>query len=269
MSTKDLIEINNSDWRAWFLYRKNKSNSPRSISRGLSALKSFFSFLIDEKIIKSHEILISKPPKISKKLPRPLQSGQIIEILKEFSSIKQTDWVVHRDKAILVLIYSVGLRISEALNLKLSDLSSRNGFIEIVGKGGKAREVPLLNDVRDVIDGYLEKIPFKIQNPSKERYLFLNKFGDRLSASSVQKIVKESRRILNFSENITPHSFRHSCASHIMEKSGDIRGIQELLGHSRLTSTQIYTEISRKYLTEVYDKFHPFSRKKSTITSED
>lgn len=255
----DIIGISISDWRAWILLRKNNNNKTRSIARGLSALKSLISFLVEKKVIENHAILSVKPPKIEKTLPRPLSIAQVNEILHSFLELKKTDWLVMRDKALVVLIYSVGLRISEALSLNINDIKNSDGFLNIKGKGNKYRSVPLLQEVKSIIDSYTSMLPFQFDNSSP---LFFNRFGERISASAIQKIIKASRRLLHLSETVTPHALRHTCASHIMEKSGDIRGIQELLGHSSLSSTQIYTDISKKHMTDVYDKFHPMSSKK-------
>ena len=257
ISLSSILDVSISDWRAWVLFRKNEHTKSRSIARELSALKSWFSFLIERKIIGNHVMLSVKPPKTNKTLPRPLSIPQINSILASLSTIKQTDWIVMRDKAIVVLVYSVGLRISEALSINIKDIQNTE-YINIKGKGSKYRLVPLIKEVSDILAQYIGMIPFCIEENTP---LFLNKFGERLSASAVQKIIKVSRRKLNLAENVTPHALRHTCASHIMEKSGDIRGIQELLGHSSLSSTQIYTAISKKHITDIYDKFHPMSKR--------
>ena len=175
------------------------------------------------------------------------------------SDIKQTDWIIKRDKALLALIYSVGLRISEALNLNRDDISNVNNQITILGKGHKLRVVPIVCSIKEAIFDYLNDCKFKDAIP-----LFVSNRGNRLTASAVQKLIKKSRELLGFSEKVTPHALRHSCATHLMEHSGDLRGIQELLGHSSIASTQIYADVAKKYIATVYDQCHPLSQKHSS-----
>jgi integrase/recombinase XerC len=238
--------------RAWILYRKNKGDNPRSISRGISAIKNLHKFMLNNKIIKKSEILNMKSPKISRTLPRPLTVSQLNGILSSIYDIKQTGWIVKRDISLLTLIYSVGLRVSEALSIKRSDIQCSS--LNITGKGGKTRIVPILDCVRKVLYDYIDSCPYSVE------YLFVNRFGKQLNQTSVQKLLQKSRRLLSLSEKVTPHSLRHTCATHIMENSGDLRGIQELLGHSSINSTQIYADVTKKYLTEVYEKCHPLSK---------
>ena len=253
-SMNELNNLSKTDIRAWFLSRKNAGESTKTISRGLSAVKSFIKFLIKEKQLENSVVLSIKPPKIEKSLPRPLNMSQINDIIASVSYVKKTNWIVKRDKALLALIYSVGLRISEALSLNKDALFSSTGSSVISGKGGKTRLVPIIDPVRRVIQEYLQACPF-----ADAIALFVNTRGERLSSSSVQKLVKKSRRLLGLSDKVTPHALRHSCATHLMENTGDLRSIQELLGHSSISSTQIYADVAKKYIAEIYDKCHPLS----------
>lgn len=258
INIEEFKKLTRSDIRAWFLNRRNNNETPRTISRGLSATKSFFKFLIKEQIISGTDIVSIKPPKTEKSLPRPLNISQINGLIDSISDIKQTEWIVQRDKALLALIYSVGLRLSEALSLNRSDILDSQGAISVLGKGGKIRRVPLIESIHNVILDYLKSCKF-----NSTEALFVNNRGKRLTASSVQKLIKRSRQLLALSNNVTPHSLRHSCATHLMENSGNLRGIQELLGHSSISSTQIYADVAKKYIAEIYDKCHPLSRKNS------
>lgn len=259
------INIDKQIIRSWFLHRRNKENSSRSISRGLSALKNLFSFLLERNIIKDHEILYMKSPKISKSLPRPLDISSLSNLIESVSDVKQTSWIVKRDKSILILIYSVGLRISEALSINIFDFTHCGDFITIHGKGSKYRNVPIIEPVRTLINDYIKENPFiSNENIDKNTPLFVNKNGERLNPCSVQKLVKKIRKLLGLSDSVTPHALRHTAATHIMEQSGDLRSVQELLGHSSVSSTEIYTEVSNKYISDVYDKTHPFADKKSS-----
>ncbi len=253
------LKLDKNIIRSWFLYRKNNHDTSKTISRGLSALKNLLLFLIDINLIKDSEIIHMRSPKIEKTLPRPLNIDDINNIIDSISDIKQTPWIIKRDKSLLILIYSVGLRLSESLSINYLDfINSQNGFLEIIGKGMKYRNVPILKPVYNIVLDYIKLCPF-FKNPNKNTPLFMNKNGERLGSSSVQKIIKKSRELLNMSESVTPHAFRHSFATHVMEKSGDLRSIQEILGHSSISSTQIYTEVSSRHLSEIYDKCHPLS----------
>jgi integrase/recombinase XerC len=211
---------------------------------------------VQSNLIQNSDVLNFRNPKIQKSLPRPMAIADINALSSTIGAVKITDWIVRRDEALIVLIYSIGLRISEAINIKRNQYLCSSGFLEILGKGGKTRSVPIIDRIRKVIDLYLELSIF----PDSE-YLFVNRFGNRLTSSAVQRTVKKVREILNLSNTVTPHALRHSCATHLMESCGDIRSIQELLGHSSLATTQIYTNIAQKYISAVYDKCHPLSRK--------
>jgi integrase/recombinase XerC len=254
-----IADITRQIVRAWILYRKNKGDNMRSISRGLSAIKSLHGFMLREQLMDSSAILHMKSPKTQKTLPRPMSISHLNDICNGPDLIRKTPWIVKRDISLFVLLYSVGLRIGEALSLNKRDivgLSEGNrdgGSVVINGKGGKARSVPIMENVLDLLNAYVKMCPFD------EEPLFVNRFGDRLHVTSAQKLVKKLVRLLGLPGNITPHSFRHTCATHIMENSGDLRGVQELLGHKSLNSTQIYADITGRYIVETYDKCHPFA----------
>ena len=248
------LDLKKGDIRSWFLSRKNKNDSAKTLSRGLSSIKSFMKYLIETKNLYDSEIFNMKPPKVEKGLPRPIPINKINDILDSISDIKQTPWIIKRDRSLLVLIYSVGLRINEALSLNKSDIFNSNDFINVIGKGSKTRSVPLIKTIKDSIIDYIKSSDF----PDSEA-LFVNRFGERLSASAVQKLVKKSRNLLGLSDSVTPHALRHSCATHLMENDGDLRSVQELLGHSSISSTQIYADVAKKYISDIYDKCHPMS----------
>jgi integrase/recombinase XerC len=247
--------IRRQDLRSWFLERINKRHSSKSIARGLSAIKCFFKFMIDLKLMEDHPVMVMRPPKVGKSLPRPLTVDQVNTLINSVKEYKKTGWMRARDEALLVLTYSVGLRISEVLGIKLSDISITSSFINITGKGGKVRSVPLINKVKNIILQYVNSRPSNMET----EFLFVNKSGARLSASAIQKLVRRIRRSNKMPETITPHALRHTCATHIMENSRDIRGVQDLLGHSSISSTQIYADVSSKYISDIYDNYHPMS----------
>ena len=182
----------------------------------------------------------------------------MIDQVNEFHT---EDWLIKRDRAVLLLLYGCGLRINEALQLNLSDfenISPDSGIIKILGKGKKERIVPILERVSVSINDYLESCPFSVSSSSP---LFLGKRGKRLSPRIIQRILEKIRRSLDYNPKLTPHSLRHSFATHILENGGDLRTIQELLGHSSLSTTQKYTHVDEKKIKKIFDKSHPRSKR--------
>jgi integrase/recombinase XerC len=238
------------DFRSWLVFRKENNFSNSSTARAVSCLKSFFKFLNRNKIISNKEIENLKSPKLGKPIPKAVDKidiDSIINLIKEFS---KEDWLQKRDLGLLTLIYGSGLRISEALSLTKSHLNN-NGVIIITGKGNKQRMVPILPIVEKRINEYLSVLPYKINNNEP---IFLGLRGKKYQAASFEKLIQNIREFLNLPNSITPHAFRHSFATHLLEAGGDLRTIQELLGHSSLSTTQRYTKIDKKRLLEVYNK---------------
>jgi integrase/recombinase XerC len=254
ITIEHLMAMSKYEIRAWFLQKKENKESAKTTARGLSAIKNFMRYLVEIGLISGSEVLNLRPPKVEKLLPRPLSPGQINDILNVIHEIKQTEWIAKRDRAILILIYSVGLRITEALNLNKSDVTQSANFINVTGKGSKIRQVPVLKPVMNIIQEYLQACKFKDTTA-----LFVNRFGNRISPEAIQKLMRKARELVGLSDNVTPHALRHSCATHLMENSGDLRGIQELLGHASISSTQIYVDVAQKYVSDVYEKCHPLS----------
>ncbi|GHT88424.1 tyrosine recombinase XerC [Alphaproteobacteria bacterium] len=257
INREDLLFITKQEIRSWILFKKNKGNSDKSCARGLSAIKNFLKFCIKNKLIEHNDITDMKAPKIRKNLPRPIAIDKINDILGAIYVLKKTDWIIKRDRVLLFFVYSVGLRINEALSLNKSEVLDAGEFISVFGKGGKARMVPIVDKARELILDYIKSSGFE-----ESKALFVNRFGERLSASAVQKLVKKAREMLDLPDSVTPHALRHSCATHIIESGGDLRSVQELLGHASISSTQIYSAVAKSHLLDVYDKCHPMRRKR-------
>ena len=221
----------------------------KSIQRHISSLKGFFSFLIKNNIVINSPMSNIVSPKVTKKLPNVL-SPEEIEILVSFSPKSTQDF---RDIAIIELIYSSGLRVSEATNVKLDDFEDNRSFLRILGKGSKTRLVPVGHFANDAISTWLEK---RNTIHSRSKYLFLNLRGKKISTRSVQERIKKIS-VTQGLPPVNPHMLRHSFATHLLESSGDLRSIQELLGHSSLSTTQIYTKLDYQHLMSVYEKAHP------------
>jgi integrase/recombinase XerC len=239
------------DFRYWLIFRKNKGFSNSSTSRAISCLRSFFKFHNREQTIENKEIENIKTPKISKPLPKAVDKTDIDSIISLITQFSKEEWLQKRDLALLTLIYGCGLRISEALSITKNHLDNHNQVIVITGKGNKQRMVPILPIVWQKINNYLSFLPYSINN---NQPIFLGLRGKTYQPALFEKLIQNIRESLSLPNNITPHSFRHSFATHLLENGGDLRTIQELLGHKSLSTTQKYTKIDKKRLLAVYQK---------------
>ncbi|MCF7925997.1 MAG: site-specific tyrosine recombinase XerD [Candidatus Izimaplasma sp.] len=238
------------------LKRKETSNS--SISRKLSAIRSFHKFLLSEKLVDKNVSLGVKLPKREKTLPTVLSIKEIDALLDVTSGDKPLEI---RNKSIIELLYGSGLRISELLNLKLEDLHINMGFINISGKGNKERIVPIGEEGISALNQYLSDArPNLKKKPGS--IIFLNTRGNALSRVGFYKVLKKLAKQAHITKNVTPHTLRHSFATHLLENGADLRVVQKLLGHEDITTTEIYTHINQKELQDNYNKFHPRSNKK-------
>ncbi|MDR1907308.1 MAG: tyrosine-type recombinase/integrase [Holosporales bacterium] len=305
-----VLKIEPKDWRAWFSHQRNEGLDVKTLSRRLSALKSFFRFLVEQGYIEDHPIFSARNPRVPKALPRPAAYNDILLLMNSCSLLPGPDWVHKRDKALIFLIYSVGLRISEALSLNCEDISNTD-FLTIKGKRNKIRQVPFMSGAKKIIFEYknacpdascctapsssnaasnnapavvpnnaptaasnnfltnaapnnapaIQLVPQKSEGPARDllpsRPLFIGEKGTRLLAQVFEARVRKLRRLLGLPETFTPHALRHSCATHLMATSEDLRGIQELLGHASLSTTQIYTDINNEQLRSTVTRAHP------------
>ncbi len=248
---KDLKELEIRNFRAWLASRMNEYDAS-SNARALSAVKSFFRYLERHKICKNSAIFHLRGPKIKKSLPKATSEIQSKEALAEIKTMRE-DWTAYRDSALLTLIYGCGLRISEALSLTRGAIEGKEEII-ITGKGNKQRLLPILPAVTKAINLYLAQCPFKI---AKDENLFRGHRGKALNPAIFQKTIRDLRRRIGLPEATTPHAFRHSFATHILSAGGDLRAIQELLGHASLSTTQRYTYVDSQRLLAAYENAHP------------
>ena len=243
--------------RSFFFFNLEKGFNSRSNARSLSSIKSFFSFLIKKNIISYSNIVSMSAPKFNISLPRPLSINQVDKIIYSLKN-KGKGWVIKRNLSVIFLMWGFGLRINEVLNLKLKDIRSKD-TISITGKGGKNRLIPIFPEIILFVESMIESMPFKIEF---EDFVFIGEKGKRLHPSIIQKKIRDMRIKLSLPENTTPHSFRHTFATQLLENMVDLRSIQELLGHESLSSTQKYTEVTSGKLQEIIKKFHPRSSRK-------
>ena len=247
----DLERLDQSDLTSWFYKRINNGISHRSNARSLSSIKSFLHFLIKKKKIKYSLFMRIKGPKFNSNLPRPLSHNQVSKIFKNIVENKQK-WVGMRDLSIILLMWGYGLRISEVLNLKLSDLQSND--LSIFGKGKKTRLIPIAEEVSMFLKQMIKKCPFEFD---ENNFIFVGIRGKKLKAEIIQKEIRRLRNSFMLPDNTTPHSLRHTFATELLENMVDLRVIQEILGHSSLSTTQKYTKVSSDRLRDVISKNHP------------
>jgi len=254
---KEIENIEISEFRSFLTHRRNSEISSNSIARNISALKSFFRFLIKNNKIKESSVFNLKSPKLKKSLPRPINVDLAIQVIKQAEEIEDEKWIGLRNKAILLLLYGCGLRISEALSLNHDDIQNEDHIL-IKGKGEKERIVPMMPYIKKGIENYLEACPKEIVSGDA---LFIGKRFSRLSPRIIQYALEKIRTALSLPETATPHALRHSFATHLLDSGGDLRTIQELLGHSSLSTTQKYTKVETSKLLDAYKKAHPLAKK--------
>lgn len=238
-----------------FVYEAAKTLNPRSQSRIISGLKSFFNFLIFEGYREDQPLDLMESPKIGRMLPDTLSTDDIDKIIGTIDLSKPEG---ERNRAILECLYGCGLRVSEAVNLQISDLFFEEGFIKVSGKGNKQRFVPIAEETIKFIKIYQEHV--RVHSKVKKEFqdiLFLNRRGGKLSRAMIFTIIKDLVKKAGIQKNVSPHTFRHSFATHLLEHGADLRAIQQMLGHESITTTEIYMHLDRSHLREVMEKFHP------------
>ncbi len=248
-----LKRVKVTDMRAWMAHERARGVSARSLARSLSAVKSFYRWLAERDGFDPTVVLSARSPRFAKKLPRPLTKDAARAMIEtvEFQSGK--DWVAARDAAVVTLLYGCGLRISEALSLIGADTPLPE-VLRITGKGNKTRIVPVIDAARDAVARYLRACPHPLEPDAP---LFRAVRGGPLKPRAIQKVMERARMQLGLPATATPHAMRHSFATHLLSAGGDLRAIQELLGHASLSTTQAYTSVDTARLMEVYDKTHP------------
>jgi len=238
-----------------FIYHNSKHINARSQARLISGLRNFFNYLIFEDYRKDNPTDLLESPKIGRKLPDTLSEKDINQIISQIDLSKPEG---ERNRAMFETLYSCGLRVSEMIQLKISDLFFEEGFIRVIGKGNKQRFVPINSYTIKLIDMYKNQIRSKI--PVQKGYedtLYLNRRGKQISRNMVFMILKDLVKRSGIVKNVSPHTFRHSFATHLLENGADLRAIQQMLGHENITTTEIYMHLDTSYLKTIMEKFHP------------
>jgi integrase/recombinase XerD len=251
----DLNDVKYKHITKYFEKQRNEEINSSTVSRYSSSIKGFFVFMLQQGYIEKNPALNLKSTKIARSLPSVLSFDEVDKIL---NTPKTNDKLGLRDKAILELLYSSGLRVSELLNLKISDLFFGDEVVRVLGKGSKQRIVPIGSSAINWITEYLKKTrPLLEKKAKSENLIFLNSRGSKLSRMAIWKIVNKYCQEAKIEKEVHPHTFRHSFATHLLEGGADLRAVQEMLGHSDISTTQIYTHIDREYIKQIHKDFHP------------
>ncbi|HEU4549102.1 MAG TPA: tyrosine recombinase XerC [Rhizomicrobium sp.] len=252
VNERTLAKLTPADIRAFITHRRAEGLGPGGVQRALAAVRSFYKFLAREGVLENAAPKSVRTPRIRRPLPRPLSLEDAARTIADAGE-NNIDWLGGRDTALLTLLYGAGLRISEALALKRGDVPL-GSTLSVIGKGRKERAVPVLPVVAEALAAYAAKIPFTGTSSSP---LFLSRRGGPMSPREAQALMQKLRGRLGLPERATPHALRHSFATHVLQGGADLRSVQELLGHSSLSTTQIYTAIDTRQLLETYSKAHP------------
>ncbi len=264
---KDLESKSHSDWKsvttdhlsAFVLLLQEKGYSETTRARKTAAVRSFFSFLVDDRLIENSPAAELSSPKIGRSLPTALTEDEVVLLLDAPMAVDTPE--SRRDKAMLELLYATGMRVTELVSLKVSDVNLSGGFVRCIGKGNKERLIPFHAQAMDALAFYIEegRDSFLNSNP-KEPALFLNRRGDQLTRQGFWLILKEYARKAGITSQVTPHTLRHSFATHMLRGGASLRQVQEFLGHASIASTQIYTHLTDDHLREQFEEAHPRGR---------
>ena len=258
---EELQSLAPADFRSYLARRNTEGLARTSIARGLSTVRNFFRFLDRNGLVHNPAIDTLRTPKTPSSIPKALTPDDALAAVKMAGELQDKPWLAKRDMAIMLLLYGCGLRIGEALDLNVSDIGpdlSKDGTLRVIGKGNKQRVVPVLPIVAEAISAYRAACPHGL---SDDDPLFVGSRGGRLNPGVVQRQVRKIRAMLGLGDTATPHALRHSFATHLLANGGDLRTIQELLGHASLSTTQRYTAVDEAKLRAVYDDAHPRAKR--------
>jgi integrase/recombinase XerC len=251
-----LAKLCPADFRAYLAHRSQEGIARSSVARGMSTLRNFFRFLERQEILHNPAVGTIKTPRLPRSVPKALREDDALDAVRTIGETHDEPWLSARDTALMLLLYGCGLRIGEALGLTCADIPSGD-TLRVMGKGRKERIVPVLPIVIDALRAYRKLCPYA---PEADAPLFVGARGKTLNAGVVQRQLRRVRSLLGLDDTATPHALRHSFATHLLAKGGDLRTIQELLGHSSLSTTQRYTAVDAAHLTKVYRNAHPRAR---------
>ncbi|CAN7478968.1 MULTISPECIES: tyrosine recombinase XerC [unclassified Ensifer] len=250
----DISTLRPADLRGFLAQRRKGGAGARTLGRGLAGLRSFLRYLERSGLANAAGAAAVRSPKQPKSLPKPLTDREALNVVTTDAQLAEEPWVAARNAAVLTLLYGCGLRISEALDLTPGDFAGTPSSLRITGKGGKTRIVPLMAVARDAVATYLKLCPY---HAGADEPMFRGTRGAKLQPAIIQREMQKLRGALGLPDTATPHALRHSFATHLLAGGGDLRTIQELLGHASLSTTQVYTGVDSTRLLEIYDRAHP------------
>lgn len=255
LQDKDIVKVTLEDVQDFLKALYDKKIAPRSQARMISGIKAFYNFLVYDGTIDESPVILLDAPKIGMHLPDVLSIDEVEAIL---TAVDLSEPEGHRNRAILEVLYGCGLRVSELVTLKISNLFFDEGFIKVIGKGDKERMVPIGRTAQNMVKQYMEGTRLHLSiKKGEEDFLFLNRRGSHLTREMIFMMVKKCAEKAGIQKSISPHTFRHSFATHLIEGGADLRAVQELLGHESITTTEIYTHLDRDYIRSNIALFHP------------
>ena len=257
INTDDMSNVTYTDMTNYLEYLKKNNMESRSVAHNITVLRGLFKFLMQEKLITNDITSRIDLPKLRKKIPEFLTIDEVDKLL-DINMIKPHDY---RNKAMLELVYACGLRVSELCNLKLHDINLYEATVKVFGKGNKERIIPIGEIAIKYLEEYITYHRSKLQKRKINDYLFISNYGTNISRQAFFKIVKQIASNKGINKHLSPHTLRHSFATHLLNGGADLRSIQELLGHSDISTTEIYTHTTTDKIIEVYNEFHPRSKK--------
>ena len=232
----------------------DKGASAKSIARFISTIRSFHQFALREKYAAKDPTVLIETPKYERRLPDVLEVDEVIRLLETPDMSKNNGY---RDRAMFELLYATGMRVTELINLKVEDVNLIMGFVRVFGKGNKERIVPLGETIIDILETYIETVRPQLLKKTVTDNLFLNLHGKPLSRQAIWKMIKQNGVKAEIFKTLTPHTLRHSFATHLLENGADLRAVQEMLGHADISTTQLYTHVSKSQIRKIYNQFHP------------
>lgn len=240
---------------SYILWLKERKYATTTLARKVAAAKSFFNFMVNEGKIKVNPTENLSAVKVGRSLPKPISINEVRELLEQ--TTKSTTPDAKRDRAILVLLYASGMRVSELVSLNTNDIDLFGGYVKCFGKGSKERLIPIPQTATQAISDYIDDARNHLLHNKTEKALFLNRRGERLTRQGLWQILKGYAKAINLEAEITPHTLRHSFATHMLSGGADLRIVQELLGHANISTTQVYTHLTSEHVRKTYEKSHP------------
>jgi len=253
---KDIVLADTTAVLGWLVHLNRKGLSPKSRARHLVTIRGFYKYVSGEKIIKTNPIKDVNIPKTGRNLPKVISVSEVQALLESGDAQKPKDL---RNIAMMEVMYGAGLRVSELINLKLSDINLEANFVRVMGKGSRERIVPMGSKARETTQKWIDQGRPAVLKHQPGEYLFAARAGKPMTRQAFWKIIKKQAVLAGLAQNVSPHTLRHSFATHLLEGGADLRSVQAMLGHSDISTTQIYTHISRDYLVRMHQAFHPRS----------